>query len=106
MINAYQHAGIGVHDAGVTYKFYKDLLGFKVKANDATCYQQEMESVVGALVEMRIIMAANAMGEASSNCASTPPPNPWSRRRKYAGATRASSNWGSGLTISAPSSST
>jgi catechol 2,3-dioxygenase-like lactoylglutathione lyase family enzyme len=62
MINAYQHAGIGVRDAGVTYKFYKDLLGFKVKANDATCYRKEMESVVGALVEMRIIMAANAMG--------------------------------------------
>ncbi len=62
MINAYQHAGIGVRDIGVTYKFYKDKLGFKVKANDDTCYRNEMESVIGAVVEMRILMAANAMG--------------------------------------------
>jgi catechol 2,3-dioxygenase-like lactoylglutathione lyase family enzyme len=62
MINAYQHAGIGVHDAGRTYDFYRKNLGFKVKANDHTAYMEEMESVIGAVVEMRIIMAANAAG--------------------------------------------
>lgn len=62
MINAYQHAGIGVHDIKTTYDFYRNKLGFKVKANDDTCYRSEMESVIGAVVEMRIIMAANAMG--------------------------------------------
>ncbi len=62
MINAYQHAGIGVRDAGRSYDFYRRHLGFKVKANDHTAYLEEMESVIGAVVEMRIIMAANASG--------------------------------------------
>jgi catechol 2,3-dioxygenase-like lactoylglutathione lyase family enzyme len=62
MITAFQHVGMGVHDAGKTYKFYKDILGFKVKLNDHTSYMKEMEPIVGALVEMRAIMAMNVMG--------------------------------------------
>ncbi len=62
MINACQHAGIGVHDINTTYDFYRNKLGFKIKANDDTCYRGEMEPVIGAVVEMRILMAANAMG--------------------------------------------
>ncbi len=62
MINAYQHAGIGVHDAGASLEFYRNLLGFRIKANDGTAYREEQVATIGALVELRIIMASNPMG--------------------------------------------
>ncbi len=62
MIAAFQHVGMGVHDAEKSYDFYKKVLGFKVKLNDQTAYLEEMEPIVGALVEMHSIMAMNALG--------------------------------------------
>ncbi len=65
MITAFQHVGIGVHDVERTYDFYRDLMGFRVKLSDKTEYQVEMTPIVGALVEMRVIMAMNVAGGAA-----------------------------------------
>jgi len=62
MITAFQHVGMGVHDAGSTYEFYRKLMGFRIKLSDQTSYLEEMEPIVGALVEMRAIMAMNVAG--------------------------------------------
>ncbi|MDY6795179.1 MAG: VOC family protein [Actinomycetota bacterium] len=62
MITAFQHVGMGVHDAGRTFDFYRDLLGFRIKLSDQTSYLEEMKPIVGALVEMRVIMAMNVLG--------------------------------------------
>lgn len=62
MITAFQHVGMGVRDTERTYKFYRDLMGFRVKLSDQTSYLEEMAPIVGALVEMRALMAMNANG--------------------------------------------
>jgi catechol 2,3-dioxygenase-like lactoylglutathione lyase family enzyme len=46
---------IGVQDAGRSLKFYADLLGFSEIANDNTAYREELEPVIGALLEARVI---------------------------------------------------
>jgi catechol 2,3-dioxygenase-like lactoylglutathione lyase family enzyme len=65
MITAFQHVGMGVHDAGKTYDFYREKLGFRIKLSDKTSYMEEMKTIVGALVEMRVIMAMNVEGGAA-----------------------------------------
>ncbi len=65
MITAFQHVGIGVHDTGRTYDFYRRMMGFRVKLSDKTSYMEEMTPIIGALVELRALMAANARGGAA-----------------------------------------
>lgn len=65
MITAFQHVGMGVRDTDRTFEFYRKLMGFRVKLSDQTSYMEEMAPIVGALVEMRALMAANAYGGAS-----------------------------------------
>ena len=62
MITAFQHVGIGVHDVDKTYRFWSKMLGFKVKLNDTVRYTDELESIIGDLVEMREMMAMNVRG--------------------------------------------
>lgn len=62
MITAFQHVGIGVHDVDTTYRFWSKLLGFKIKLNDLTRYADELEPIIGDLVEMRMLMAMNVRG--------------------------------------------
>lgn len=65
MITAFQHVGMGVRDTESSYRFYRDLMGFRVKLSDQTSYLEEMAPIVGALVEMRALMAMNAKGGAA-----------------------------------------
>lgn len=65
MITAFQHVGMGVHDVERTYDFYRKLMGFRVKLSDKREYLDEMTPIVGALVEMRVIMAMNVAGGAA-----------------------------------------
>lgn len=65
MITAFQHVGMGVRDTGRSYDFYRRLMGFRVKLSDKTSYMEEMAPIIGALVEMRALMAANARGGAA-----------------------------------------
>ncbi len=65
MITAFQHVGMGVHDTGRTYDFYRRLMGFRIKLSDQTSYLEEMAPIIGALVEMRALMAANVGGGAA-----------------------------------------
>lgn len=65
MITAFQHVGMGVHDTGRTYDFYRGLLGFRIKLSDSTEYIEEMKPIIGALVEMHVIMAMNVGGGAA-----------------------------------------
>lgn len=62
MITAFQHVGMGVHDTDRTYDFYRKLMGFRIKLSDQTSYLEEMTPIIGALVEMRALMAMNARG--------------------------------------------
>ncbi len=62
MINAFQHVGMGVRDADRSYDFYRRLMGFRLKLSDKKSYMEEMTPVIGALVEMRALMAANLRG--------------------------------------------
>lgn len=64
MITAFQHVGMGVHDTDRTYDFYRKLMGFRIKLSDQTSYMDEMTPIIGALVELRALMAANARGGA------------------------------------------
>ena len=64
MITAFQHVGMGVHDTDRTYEFYRKLMGFRVKLSDQTTYLEEMAPIIGAVVEMRALMAANLRGGA------------------------------------------
>ncbi len=64
MITAFQHVGIGVRDTDTTYGFYRKLMGFTVKLSDMTSYMEEMAPIIGALVELRALMAANLRGGA------------------------------------------
>jgi catechol 2,3-dioxygenase-like lactoylglutathione lyase family enzyme len=45
-----------------TYRFWSKMLGFKIKLNDITRYADELESIIGDLVEMRMLMAMNVRG--------------------------------------------
>ncbi len=65
MITAFQHVGMGVRDTDRTYRFYRDLMGFRVKLSDKTSYLEEMAPIVGAVVEMRALMAMNVRGGAA-----------------------------------------
>jgi len=65
MITAFQHVGMGVHDIDRTYDFYRNLMGFRVKLSDQKEYMDEMTPIIGALVEMRVIMAMNVAGGAA-----------------------------------------
>jgi len=65
MITAFQHVGMGVRDIEHTYGFYRDLMGFRVELSDQTEYQVDMAPIVGDLVEMRVMMAANVAGGAA-----------------------------------------
>lgn len=56
---------MGVRDAGRSYDFYRGLMGFRIKLSDKTEYMEELEPIVGALVEMRVIMAMNVAGGAA-----------------------------------------
>jgi len=64
LITAFQHAGMGVQDTDRTYEFYRKLMGFRVKLSDQTTYLEEMAPIIGAVVEMRALMAANLRGGA------------------------------------------
>ena len=65
MITAFQHVGMGVHDIDRTYEFYRNMMGFRVKLSDKREYDEVMKPIVGAVVEMRIIMAMNVAGGAA-----------------------------------------
>jgi catechol 2,3-dioxygenase-like lactoylglutathione lyase family enzyme len=65
MITAFQHVGMGVHDTDCTYHFYRKLMGFRIKLSDQTSYMEEMTPIIGALVEMRALMAMNVGGGAA-----------------------------------------
>lgn len=65
MITALQHVGMGVHDTDRTYEFYRKLMGFRIKLSDQTSYLEEMTPIIGALVEMRALMAMNVGGGAA-----------------------------------------
>jgi catechol 2,3-dioxygenase-like lactoylglutathione lyase family enzyme len=65
LITAFQHVGMGVHDTDRTYEFYRKLMGFRVKLSDQTSYLEEMAPIIGAVVEMRALMAMNAKGGAA-----------------------------------------
>lgn len=65
MITAFQHVGMGVRDTDRTYEFYRKLMGFRVKLSDQTSYMEEMGPIIGAVVEMRALMAMNAGGGAA-----------------------------------------
>ena len=65
MITAFQHVGMGVRDAGRTYDFYRGLLGFRIKLSDQTSYLEEMAPIIGAVVELRALMAMNVGGGAA-----------------------------------------
>ena len=76
MITALQHVGMGVRSIERTYRFYRDLMGFRVGISDQTEYQADMAPMVGDLVEMRVMMAANVAGGAAIELVqhtSTPP---------------------------------
>lgn len=62
MITAFQHVGMGVRDTDRTYEFYRKLMGFRVKLSDQTSYLEEMAPIIGAVVELRALMAANVAG--------------------------------------------
>jgi catechol 2,3-dioxygenase-like lactoylglutathione lyase family enzyme len=62
MITTLRHAAMGVRDAERTYRFYRDFLGFRVLISDRTGYADEMKQIIGALVEMRIMVASNKAG--------------------------------------------
>lgn len=62
MITAFQHIGMGSYDVDKTYAFWKDNMGFKIKLNDHTGYDEQMEPILGARLEMRMLMAMNAAG--------------------------------------------
>jgi catechol 2,3-dioxygenase-like lactoylglutathione lyase family enzyme len=56
---------MGVRDTDRTYEFYRKLMGFRVKLSDQTSYMEEMGPIIGAVVEMRALMAMNAGGGAA-----------------------------------------
>jgi catechol 2,3-dioxygenase-like lactoylglutathione lyase family enzyme len=62
MISTFHHVGIGVNDAARAYRFYRDELGFRQKLADRTAYADELSSIIGASVKMRMIMASNERG--------------------------------------------
>ncbi len=62
MITAFQHVGMGVRDTDRSYRFYRELMGFRIKLSDKTSYLEEMTPIIGALVELRALMAMNLMG--------------------------------------------
>jgi catechol 2,3-dioxygenase-like lactoylglutathione lyase family enzyme len=62
MITAFQHIGMGVYDVDKTYAFWKNNLGFKMKLNDHTGYDEQMEPILGDRLEMRMLMAMNVAG--------------------------------------------
>ena len=65
MITAFQHVGMGVRDTDRTYEFYRKFMGFRIKLSDQTSYLEEMAPIVGAVVEMRALMAMNVGGGAA-----------------------------------------
>lgn len=65
MITAFQHVGMGVRDTDRTYDFYRRLMGFRIRLSDQTSYLEEMAPIVGAVVEMRALMAMNIGGGAA-----------------------------------------
>ena len=54
-----------MHDTDRAYRFYRDLMGFRVKLSDKTSYMEEMAPIIGAVVEMRALMAMNVRGGAA-----------------------------------------
>jgi len=65
MVAALQHVGVGVRDAERSRQFYGRLLGFDLTLGDRTAYLEDMEPVIGALVEMRVVVTANPRGGAA-----------------------------------------
>lgn len=65
MITAFQHVGMGVRDTDTAYRFYRDMMGFRIKLSDKTSYLEEMAPIIGAVVEMRALMAMNVRGGAA-----------------------------------------
>ncbi len=53
---------MGVYDVDKTYAFWKNHLGFKMKLNDHTGYDEQMEPIFGEPLEMRMLMAMNVAG--------------------------------------------
>lgn len=62
MIRAFQHIGMGVHDVDRTYAFWRKELCFKMKLNDHTGRDEQMEPILGESLEMRMLMAMNVAG--------------------------------------------
>lgn len=62
MVEAFQHVGIGVKDIERSYDFYRRILGFSVKLNDHEEDMVQMESIIGEICRMRVIMAMNLSG--------------------------------------------
>lgn len=62
MITGFQHIGMGARDAGVTYDFWRRNFGFKMKLNDHTGVDDQMNDILGGPCEMRMLMAMNVAG--------------------------------------------
>jgi catechol 2,3-dioxygenase-like lactoylglutathione lyase family enzyme len=62
MITSLQHVGIGVKDVGDSLSFWGGLMGFRLKLGDRASYMEEMRELIGSLVELRVVMAANPRG--------------------------------------------
>lgn len=62
MINALQHVGQGVRNVDTTYAFYRRNFGYKLKLNDLTVASKELQSILGSVETMRMMMAANVKG--------------------------------------------
>lgn len=62
MITGFQHIGMGVYDVDKTYAFWRENLGFKMKLNDHTGFDEQMEPILGDRLEMRMLMAMNVAG--------------------------------------------
>ncbi len=62
MITGFQHIGMGAHDVGRTYDFWRKNLGFKMKLNDHTGVDEQMNDILGGPCEMRMLMAMNVAG--------------------------------------------
>ncbi|MEW6440052.1 MAG: VOC family protein [bacterium] len=57
-----QHMGLGTSNVAASYGFYRDLLGYNIKIADKEKVWHELESTLGELLDMRIIMAINSRG--------------------------------------------
>ncbi|MEJ5186166.1 MAG: VOC family protein [Candidatus Geothermincolales bacterium] len=62
MITSLQHVGIGVRNVDSSLSFWSELMGFRLKLGDRASYMEEMRELIGSLVELRVVMAANLRG--------------------------------------------